>query len=273
MHEAFDLERGPLFRAALIADARGQRLWLAAHHLVVDGVSWRVLIDQLTIALQAGRRPARRRSRRALGIVPRSRRGVTRLRGSETLAQGWPRGTRSRRRPRRMNSFDLGIECRALVGVVGRQHGALLSSVHHAYGTEINDLLLAALGALSATGPARHPRRRSRRPWPRASCSRSRSHQHRRLVYQHLPGRDAGPRRLPTAIRDVKERLRAIPRRGVELRHRRYARPIARATVATPRYRRPSRSTTSDSSTTLAVANARSLPSRLSQPAPPSRRR
>jgi hypothetical protein len=45
----FDLENGPLLRAALFEGAAGKpgRLLLAAHHLVVDAVSWRVLLEDL----------------------------------------------------------------------------------------------------------------------------------------------------------------------------------------------------------------------------------
>ena len=45
----FDLAQGPLFRALLIYLADGsQRLYLVAHHLVVDAVSWRVLLEDFT---------------------------------------------------------------------------------------------------------------------------------------------------------------------------------------------------------------------------------
>jgi amino acid adenylation domain-containing protein/non-ribosomal peptide synthase protein (TIGR01720 family) len=45
----FDLARGPLLRAVLFLTAPGEpaRLLLAIHHLVVDGVSWRLLLDDL----------------------------------------------------------------------------------------------------------------------------------------------------------------------------------------------------------------------------------
>ncbi|WP_367254171.1 non-ribosomal peptide synthetase [Pseudomonas sp. stari2] len=45
---SLDLAQGPLLRAVLIdgPDAQ-QRLFIAIHHLVVDGVSWRVLLDDL----------------------------------------------------------------------------------------------------------------------------------------------------------------------------------------------------------------------------------
>lgn len=48
LQQGFDLTDGPLWGAVLIDIAGdGQRLALAAHHLVVDGVSWRILIEDL----------------------------------------------------------------------------------------------------------------------------------------------------------------------------------------------------------------------------------
>ncbi|WP_460134946.1 non-ribosomal peptide synthetase [Pseudomonas sp. S1_E04] len=45
---SLDLERGPLLRALLVDDPQGQqRLLIAIHHLVVDGVSWRVWLEDL----------------------------------------------------------------------------------------------------------------------------------------------------------------------------------------------------------------------------------
>jgi len=56
---SLDLENGPLLRALLVDMADGtQRLLLAIHHLGVDGVSWRVLLEDLQgfyVALQGGR--------------------------------------------------------------------------------------------------------------------------------------------------------------------------------------------------------------------------
>ncbi|MFP6517372.1 pyoverdine non-ribosomal peptide synthetase/polyketide synthase PvdL, partial [Pseudomonas aeruginosa] len=45
---SLDLEQGPLLRAVLVDGPAGeQRLLLAIHHLAVDGVSWRVLLEDL----------------------------------------------------------------------------------------------------------------------------------------------------------------------------------------------------------------------------------
>jgi amino acid adenylation domain-containing protein/non-ribosomal peptide synthase protein (TIGR01720 family) len=52
VHASFDLATGPQLRAALFrfADGSHPRLLLVAHHLVVDGVSWRLLLDDLDTA-------------------------------------------------------------------------------------------------------------------------------------------------------------------------------------------------------------------------------
>ncbi|ORC50833.1 hypothetical protein BZK31_27780, partial [Pseudomonas floridensis] len=51
---SLDLKNGPLLRALLVDLPQGeQRLLLVIHHLVVDGVSWRVLLEDLQQAYQA----------------------------------------------------------------------------------------------------------------------------------------------------------------------------------------------------------------------------
>ena len=50
---SLDLAAGPLLRAVLFQLADGQqRLLLVGHHLVVDGVSWRILLEDLQLAYQ-----------------------------------------------------------------------------------------------------------------------------------------------------------------------------------------------------------------------------
>ncbi|ONI88959.1 non-ribosomal peptide synthetase [Actinosynnema sp. ALI-1.44] len=51
VHASFDLGSGPLLKAVLF-DGPAPHLLLVAHHLVVDGVSWRVLLDDLDTAYQ-----------------------------------------------------------------------------------------------------------------------------------------------------------------------------------------------------------------------------
>src|SRR6185295_8918272 len=52
LHASLDLMTGPILRAALFDHGAGEagRLLLVAHHLAVDGVSWRILLDDLETA-------------------------------------------------------------------------------------------------------------------------------------------------------------------------------------------------------------------------------
>ncbi len=59
LQRSLNLEQGPLLRAALIEGGPGDpgRLFMAIHHLAVDGVSWRILLEDLERAL-LGEAPA-----------------------------------------------------------------------------------------------------------------------------------------------------------------------------------------------------------------------
>ena len=51
-HRSLDLHNGPLFRGALIEETpdRPARLLLVAHHLIIDAVSWRIVLEDLAAA-------------------------------------------------------------------------------------------------------------------------------------------------------------------------------------------------------------------------------
>ncbi|MDQ3280053.1 MAG: amino acid adenylation domain-containing protein [Acidobacteriota bacterium] len=52
LQESLDLARGPLMRAGLVRATDGDRLVMVIHHLVVDGVSWRILLADLQTAYE-----------------------------------------------------------------------------------------------------------------------------------------------------------------------------------------------------------------------------
>lgn len=54
LHKSLSLEHGPVWGALLIEglEAAPQRLVVVAHHLVVDGISWRVLLEDLDASLR-----------------------------------------------------------------------------------------------------------------------------------------------------------------------------------------------------------------------------
>ena len=57
LQQSLDLEKGPVVRAALFEIGEESRLFLAIHHWMVDGVSWRILIEDLQLAYEKLSRP------------------------------------------------------------------------------------------------------------------------------------------------------------------------------------------------------------------------
>jgi tyrocidine synthetase III len=139
LYSSFDLARGPLFKARLY----GNRLLLAAHHLVVDAVSWRILAEDLETALRGRRLPPRTSSMRDwVGHLQRwgesdacrieSERWIRELqRDAFDLA-----GAESRYGDARSENLDLGEEETERLLRAAAERGA-----------ELREVLIAALGS------------------------------------------------------------------------------------------------------------------------------
>ncbi len=153
---SLDLAAGPLLRIGWIEMGSGEhgRLLLVVHHLVIDGVSWRILLEDLQSAyadLAAGRPlalPAKttsyQRWAQRLWQHASSSRVADELR-YWSVDRGWA-GRRLPRRPaaasgngRRRSTRSLGIS------LDEAETRALLNEVHGAYRTRVQDLLIAAL--------------------------------------------------------------------------------------------------------------------------------
>lgn len=52
INESFILEEGPLFKVVYFNCVQASYLFLCAHHLIIDGVSWRIIIEDLRTGLQ-----------------------------------------------------------------------------------------------------------------------------------------------------------------------------------------------------------------------------
>ncbi|MBW3654501.1 MAG: amino acid adenylation domain-containing protein [Gemmatimonadetes bacterium] len=226
LQAGLDLERGPLLRVAWFGRGPGRsaRLLAVAHHLVMDIVSWRVLMEDLEA-----------------GVEQAERGGEIRLPEKTTSFQAWAARLAAHARE---GGFDGELDfwtdpARALVpplpetpaheadGVAAgpvtvaldaEETRALLQDVPRAYRTGINDVLLAALArAVTAwTGGTRvlvdlegHGREEL---FPDVDVSRTAGWF--TTVYPvllDLSGADgeAG------ALKTVKEQLRAVPHRGI----------------------------------------------------------
>ncbi|HEV2145843.1 MAG TPA: amino acid adenylation domain-containing protein, partial [Longimicrobiaceae bacterium] len=165
VQRSLDLARGPLLRVVLFElGAGGQRLLVVIHHLVVDGVSWRILLEDLETAYtqlsrgEAVRLPAKTTAWKSWAerLAERARSGAMAEEAGYWLAQARqdvtpppvdrPAGENTVARARSVS-----------VSLSEAETEALLREVPQAYRTQINDVLLTALARTLSrwTGSAR----------------------------------------------------------------------------------------------------------------------
>ena len=157
LQAGLNLEQGPLVRAALFGlgtHAPG-RLLLAAHHLLVDGVSWRILIEDLLAAYAQLRQgapvelPAKTSSFKqwAERLAAHAQSDELRRELDFWLSQPWAQATPLPADSPAGPGANRAAEARTLhVALDAAETAALLHAVPAAYNTQINDALLAALG-------------------------------------------------------------------------------------------------------------------------------
>ena len=150
---SLDLQHGPLLRALLVDGPEGQqRLLIAIHHLVVDGVSWRVLLEDLQTVYrqlsdgQAVSLPAKTSALRDWASRLQAYAGSESLREELRVWQhqlAGPAGALPVDRPRgSLRNRDADTVSVRLDAEHTRQ---LLQQAPSAYRTQVNDLLLTAL--------------------------------------------------------------------------------------------------------------------------------
>jgi amino acid adenylation domain-containing protein/non-ribosomal peptide synthase protein (TIGR01720 family) len=148
----FDLTRGPLLRAVLMYVSDGSvRLLLLAHHLVVDAVSWRILVEDLHTAMQQHgegasiRLPEKSGSYKDWSLFLHDY-----FDNSQKAAEPWA-ALRQHLPPALPCDHPQGGNLAAQQAVEDirldtAQTQALLRDAPAAYRTQVNDLLLTALG-------------------------------------------------------------------------------------------------------------------------------
>ncbi|HEY3569257.1 MAG TPA: amino acid adenylation domain-containing protein, partial [Thermoanaerobaculia bacterium] len=215
LQAGFDLARGPLFRAAHFTLGEGaERLLLVAHHLVVDGVSWRILLDDLKTAYQGAPLPPRTTSWK------RWAERLAEFAGSAEVRSELPYwlADAADLAPLPRDGEGAGLSFLTTVALGREATRALLGEASAAYATQVNDLLLAALVRAFArwTGEPRlrfdlegHGREEIA---PDLDLSRTVGWFTTIFPVILAAPSGAAPGDL---IRGVKEALRAVPRRGL----------------------------------------------------------
>ncbi|MDR9754671.1 amino acid adenylation domain-containing protein [Pseudomonas sp. SZMC_28357] len=144
---SLSLHDGPLLRAALIAQADGsQRLLLVIHHLAVDGVSWRVLLEDLQAAYHGQALPAK-----TTAFQTWAKRLATYASAPAAIAElAWWQAQLSAADgalpAAKADASQAGhLRQGVSIGLDREQTRQLLQQAPAAYRTQVNDLLLTAL--------------------------------------------------------------------------------------------------------------------------------
>ncbi|WP_410668109.1 non-ribosomal peptide synthase/polyketide synthase [Amycolatopsis sp. cmx-4-68] len=206
---AFDVERGPLLTAVL----DGRRLLLAAHHLVVDGVSWRILLEDFETAYRGGKLEPKTTSYLAWArrLAEHAEAGgfddeLAHWRGLPPVPPLPADGE---------GPATIADSGEVTVRLTAEETRALLQDVPEVYRTQVNDVLLAALG-------------RVLRDWTgQVPVVDLEGHGREELFEDVDLSRTVGwftsmfpialdvPDDWGAALKSVKEQVRAVPRRGV----------------------------------------------------------
>ncbi|HAP64972.1 MAG TPA: hypothetical protein DCR93_37640, partial [Cytophagales bacterium] len=158
MRAGIQLSTGPLFQAGWFTLPDGDRLVLMAHHWVVDGVSWRILLEDLNTLYQgylAGESPRLPEKTHSFQAWAKGLHTYAQEKQRESAQHYWQalteRAQQNRapwlaekpRRYRRTGQVDLQLD-RELTR-------RLMTEIPSIFRTEINDALLASLGAVLQT--------------------------------------------------------------------------------------------------------------------------
>lgn len=151
IQSSIDLENGPLVKAAMFKTNKGNYLMICIHHLVVDGVSWRILLDDFIKGLKA----TLAGDEISFGYKTASyiewSKALNEYKESSKFKNDlsyWKEVDKEIASSRLINSKEYNDNGEATVNIVLSQEETndLLYNVNKAFNTEINDILLSALG-------------------------------------------------------------------------------------------------------------------------------
>ena len=221
---SLDLEHGPLLRALLVDGPQGQqRLLIAIHHLVVDGVSWRVLIEDLQTVYrqlsdgQSVSLPAKTSALRDWAARLQAYASSESLREELSLWQDRLAGPAAVLPVDRPHGSLLTRDADTVSVRLDAQHTRqLLQQAPSAYRTQVNDLLLTALARVLCR-------------WSGHDCALIQLEGHgRETLFDDIDlTRSVGwftsayPLRLTpqaeqgASIKAIKEQLRGVPHKGL----------------------------------------------------------
>ncbi|WP_155617222.1 non-ribosomal peptide synthetase, partial [Paenibacillus polymyxa] len=157
IQSSIQLQEGPLLKAGLFHCADGDHLLMAIHHLVVDGVSWRILFEDLAVAYEQAIReealqlPDKTDSFRFWSQKLSTYANSAAMESEHTYWEQWNAAAlldqvRLPEDQGQAEPFTLADTDTVAFQLTEEETEKLLKQAHRAYNTEVNDLLLTALG-------------------------------------------------------------------------------------------------------------------------------
>ena len=150
---SIDLGKGPLMKLALLHADDGDRLLVVIHHLVVDGVSWRILFEDIETLIQQHKRGEQLVLPLKSDSFKRWVKMLSQYANSDSFLEekAYWQGLESQAIPVIKKDFQeennyLRDRETFFFTLNQEETGLLLTKVNEAFGTRINDILLTALG-------------------------------------------------------------------------------------------------------------------------------
>ncbi|QDY84672.1 amino acid adenylation domain-containing protein [Paenibacillus polymyxa] len=151
LHQSLDIEQGPLVRLGLFTTGHGDYLLFVVHHLLIDGVSWRILFEDFSTAYeQAVSGIDIALPEKTTSYLEWSRQ-LVHYAQSQALLQEIPYWTRITEVPevlipdKQPSSLDSETPGEITIKLDEKLSEQIITKVHKAYRTEVNDILLTAL--------------------------------------------------------------------------------------------------------------------------------
>ncbi|MDR6224079.1 non-ribosomal peptide synthetase [Desmospora profundinema] len=232
MQRSLDITKGLLINVGLFQTDEGDYILFVIHHLVVDGVSWRILLEDFESGYQQAVKQQPIRFPKKTDAFLTWAHGLQEAANSSKIKKEipyWERLCQTELTPlpkdREVKERLMGDSGQVEVTLSEEQTTQLLTQIHHAYNTEINDILLAAVGLTV-------------KDWSRTDHVGIVLEGHGReemiesislhrtvgwftscypvvLGFDDEDGEEAIDDRLSRSIKNVKETLRRIPHRGI----------------------------------------------------------
>ncbi|WP_416654229.1 non-ribosomal peptide synthase/polyketide synthase [Bacillus amyloliquefaciens] len=147
------LSEGPLLRAGLFQCADGDHLLIAIHHLIVDGVSWRILLEDIVSGYKQAENGRVIQLPQKTDSFQLWAKRLSEYAQSETIKQEqeyWTKIEQTEVKPLPTDFHETQTAAKdsetATVEWTEEETELLLKQANRAYNTEINDLLLTSLG-------------------------------------------------------------------------------------------------------------------------------